>query len=232
MPVPSMVMSPGCCSPSWRHWRDVTLSVLPLSVHRLVPFVVPCQTCFYALATLHGWGQHWWLVTVVVWKVSIVGACASSILSLLVVTENQLSSSDSLLPPFPFKDSSPWTVLDVGTWSPDTLEVSLLASREVVVSDDSWLVYHLPPLLPILLVKPQMEGSSGRRSYERRCRVLGSWWGRQVCVWWWWRLSPSSSDQLDVLCFLLVLFVSGGLYLGVVLSFLFVSIVFLLNPSL
>jgi hypothetical protein len=82
-------------------------------------------------------------------------------LSLLVVTENQLSGGDSSLPPFPFKDSSPWTVLDDGTWSPDTLEVSLLASREVVVSGDSWLVYLLPSLVPIPLVKPQMEGSSG-----------------------------------------------------------------------
>jgi hypothetical protein len=57
--------------------------------------------------------------------------------------------------------------LDDGTWSPDTLEVSLLASREVelprevVVSNTSWVLYLLPSLVPTLLVKPQMEGSSG-----------------------------------------------------------------------
>jgi hypothetical protein len=51
--------------------------------------------------------------------------------------------------------------LDDGTWSPHTLAVSPLASREDIISGESWLVYLLPPVVPILLVGPQMEGSSG-----------------------------------------------------------------------
>jgi hypothetical protein len=41
------------------------------------------------------------------------------------------------------------------------LEVLPLASREVFVSGESWLACLLPPLVPIPLVRPQMEGSGG-----------------------------------------------------------------------
>jgi hypothetical protein len=39
--------------------------------------------------------------------------------------------------------------------------VSPLTSRDVIISGEAWLVYLLPYLVPIPLVRPQMEGSSG-----------------------------------------------------------------------
>jgi hypothetical protein len=65
--------------------------------------------------------------------VSTVGTSASSTLSLLVVTVNQLPGGDPPLPSFPSKDSSPWMALDDGTWSSDVREVCPLAPREVVI---------------------------------------------------------------------------------------------------
>jgi hypothetical protein len=81
---------------------------------------------------------------------------------------NQLTGGDSPLLSFSFKDSSPVTTLDDGTWSPDMLEVSLLASREVVVSGESWLVCLVSSLVSIPLVRPRWRVAAGRRSYERR----------------------------------------------------------------
>jgi hypothetical protein len=51
-------------------------------------------------------------------------------------------------PSFPFKDSSPWTVLDDGTWSSDVREVLSSAPREVVVFGEFWPEHPLPLLVP------------------------------------------------------------------------------------
>jgi hypothetical protein len=83
--------------------------------------------------------------------------------------------------PFLFKDSSLWMVSDDGTWSPDALEVFPSALREVVISDEFWFVYLLLSLVPILLVRPQMEVAGGRRSYEGWWRVQRLRQNRQVC---------------------------------------------------
>jgi hypothetical protein len=84
------------------------------------------------------------------------------------------------------------------------LEVSPLTSRDVIVSGEAWLVYLLPYLVPIPLVRPQMEGKQRGGVATRG----GAWCkghegvGKQVFRRW--RYSTICGDQLDVPCFVLV----------------------------